>query len=376
MTDPEAMSPDGPAPRPDGSSAPGLSDMSASDSPGPPPASSRAARTVVGWVRTLAIAFVVALALRTCTFEPYQIPSESMEGTLLVGDFLLVSKLHYGPRLPATIGIPGVRGRIHTGLVEARLPGFTDVGRGDVIVFNYPPERGPLDGRTPFIKRVVGLPGDTVEVRGKAVYVNGERVPPPAGARQLWRVRTERGRELDPALLDVLKARVRGGHGTERLVEAPVRSAPYLVVMPGVARVEPFVRPMEDGSAHFPAGAEYSLDDYGPVVVPRRGQTVPLNGATWPLVRDAIAREAAAARMPMPRRTLGGFVVAGAPATTYTFREDHYFVMGDNRDDSADSRTWGFVPASFIIGKAVLLYFSWDPDAGRPRWGRAMRGIE
>ena len=67
---------------------------------------------------------------------------------------------------------------------------------------------------------------------------------------------------------------------------------------------------------------------------------------------------------------------SGRPATSYTFREDHYFVMGDNRDDSADSRTWGFVPASFVVGKAVLVYFSWDPVAGRPRWGRAMRGIE
>jgi signal peptidase I len=93
-------------------------------------------------------------------------------------------------------------------------------------------------------------------------------------------------------------------------------------------------------------------------------------------VRDAIAREAAAAGRPAPRRLVDGFLVDGAPAERYTFREDHFFVMGDNRDDSADSRTWGFVPRSYLIGKAVLLYFSWDPDAAHPRWDRAMRRIE
>jgi signal peptidase I len=336
----------------------------------------RRSRPWRAWLRTLLLAFLTALAIRTCAFEPYQIPSESMEGTLLVGDFLLVSKLHYGPRLPATIGVPFVRGRLPTGLPSARLPGFSSVQRADVVVFNYPPHAGPLDGRMPFIKRVVGLPGDTVLVRGKLVMVNGVRVASPPGGRQLWRVRLARGADLVSDSLDAIDARERGGHGRERLVEAPIDGAARLVALAGVERVSPYIRPDGDGSARFPPGAEFSLDHYGPVIVPRRGQTVPLDGSTWPLYREAIAREAAAARVEGPRRRMNEFIVGGAPVTRYTFREDHFFVMGDNRDDSADSRTWGFVPASFLIGKAVVVYFSWDAEAGRPRWGRAMRGIE
>jgi signal peptidase I len=250
------------------------------------------------------------------------------------------------------------------------------VRRGDVVVFNYPPHPGPLDGRMPFIKRVLGLPGDTVQVAGKMVLVNGLRVPPPTAGRQLWRVRLARGAEMDADSLAAVGARDRGGHGRERLVEAPIEGAARLIALAGVERVSPHVRPAGDASARFPPGANYSLDHYGPVIVPRRGQTVRLDDATWPLYREAIAREATAAGGEAPRRQLDAFIVDGAPAESYVFREDHYFVMGDNRDDSADSRTWGFVPASFLIGKAVVVYFSWDASAGRPRWGRAMRGIE
>ena len=140
------------------------------------------------------IALVAALGIRLLGAEAFRIPTSSMEKTLLVGDFVLVSKLHYGARTPITLGLPFTDWYLDAELPSVRLPGFGAVRRGDVIVFNLPTERRPVDRKTPFIKRVVGVPGDTVALVGKEVRVNGEAVPLAAGMQQGWRV------VLDPAV--------------------------------------------------------------------------------------------------------------------------------------------------------------------------------
>ena len=295
-----------------------------------------------------------ALALRVLAFEAFRIPSTSMEDTLLVGDFVLVSKLHYGAR---------VLGR--------RFPGFDDIDRGDVAVFNYPPDLDPDPARrTPYIKRVVGLPGDTLAVIAKRVRVGGVDEVTPRRSRQSWLVEGA----LPPAeTLDSLglAGRVQRVAAGRWAVSATRDQAERLRSVPGVASVELRLRPLGDGSATFPAALRYSLDDYGPVVIPQRGATVVLDDLSWPLVRAVIERfEGHTAE-----RTADGFLIDDRPAESYTFAQDYFFVLGDSRDDSADSRTWGFVPFDHVIGKAVAVYFSWDEADGAVRWDRIGRGI-
>ena len=309
---------------------------------------------LVGWVRVVGFAIVFAVALRVLAFEAYRIPSTSMEDTLLVGDFVLVSKVHYGPRV-----------------FGHRLPGLDDVDRGDVLVFNYPPSLDPVVGRrTPYIKRVVGLPGDTLSIRSKTVYVGAEAVPSPARGRRLWEVR---GRLPTPAVLDALglDGRLqRAGPGTW-VASATRPEAEQLAAAPGVTSLTPYLRPPGDGSAAFPAAERYSLDEYGPVVVPAAGMTMALTDETFPVVRGVLERFEGR----RVERTARGFLVDDQPAEAVTFAQDYYFVLGDSRDDSADSRTWGFVPFDHVIGKAVGVYFSWDDEADAPRWRRIGEGV-
>ena len=339
------QAPEPPAPRPGGEARPPATNGRQR---------SAEVRALAGWARVVGGAVVFALALRLLAFEAYRIPSTSMEDTLLVGDFVLVSKLHYGPR---------VLGR--------RLPGLDDVDRGDVAVFNYPPDLDPDPARrTPYIKRVVGLPGDTLAVVAKRVRVGGQAEPTPRRGRQSWLV--EGRLPPDDVLAGLgLADRARRVSPGQWAVSATRAQAEALRATPGVTAVAPRLRPLGDGSAAFPAALRYSLDDYGPVVVPRRGATVALDDLSWPVVRTVVERFEGHTT----ERTADGFLVDGRPAETYTFAQDYYFVLGDSRDDSADSRTWGFVPFDHVIGKAVGVYFSWDEDAGVVRWDRIGRGI-
>ena len=318
------------------------------------PARSSEVRALASWARVVGGAVVFALALRVLAFEAYRIPSTSMEDTLLVGDFVLVSKLHYGARV-----------------LGHRLPGLDDVDRGDVAVFNYPPDLDPDPARrTPYIKRIEGLPGDTLAVVAKEVRIGARALVPPRRSRQSWRVE---GRLPPAEALDALglRGRVQRLAAGRWAVSATRAQADALRDAPGVVSVEPRLRPLGDGSASFPAAFHYSLDDYGPVVVPRRGVTVALDDLSWPVLRTVIERyEGHTAE-----RTADGFLIDGRPAGTYTFAQDYYFALGDSRDDSADSRTWGFVPFDHVIGKAVGVYFSWDEEAGAVRWDRIGEGV-
>ena len=324
------------------------------DRPGPAPSRFAGA---LSWLRVVVGAVLAAALLRACVFEAYRIPSSSMADTLQIDDYVFVSKLTYGARL---LGV--------------RLPGCGAVERGDVAVFNYPPERGPIERRTPYIKRVVGLPGDTVALVAKGLLVNGEPIESPRFGRQLWRVRTtEDG--LPP--LDTLRAigvdgRIQRSGRQSWVVESGAGAATALAVQPGVTDLTPYLREIGDGSAAFPSALHYSLDDYGPVVVPHAGQTVPVTVETWPLVRDVAERHEGREM----RRTARGFEADGVRITSYTFRQDYLFVLGDNRDDSADSRAWGFVPLSHLIGRAARIYWSWDRDVARPRWSRVGIAVE
>ncbi len=325
-------------------------------------------------VLVLATALGVALGIRLFVAEAFRIPTASMEESLLVGDFLLVSKLHYGPRTPATVGLPFSTGYLSgLRLPSLRLPGLGDVERGDVVVFNHPTERGPVERRTHYIKRVVALPGDTVALVGKELRVNGEAVGMGPGVLADWLVTldTRSAFSLDAFReIGVGRSVMREGEGAWR-VRMTLSQAETVAAWDAVLDLRPAIA--ERSERLFPAGVPQTLDDYGPVVVPKRGQTVRLTAEAWPALRDVIERhEGHAAR----RRADGRFEIDGEVTDRYTPEQDYYFVLGDNRDDSSDSRRWGFVPRDHLVGKAVLVYFSWDAGTGTPRFGRIGQAIQ
>lgn len=326
------------------------------------------------WLDALVFALVAALIIRTFFFEAFRIPTPSMEKNLLVGDFLLVSKMHYGTRTPMTVGIPFTDIYIPGfELPFFRLPGFGGVDRGDSFVFNYPPEDVSIDRKTHYIKRAMGLPGDTLEVRSKVVHVDGESIPLDDGMQQEWIVKKSsadvrlpgpRLRELGVEQVVPLRDR------SQVLIRfATVASADEIASWPYVEGVEPYVEAagLRNGSEAYPPGSGFTRDDFGPVVVPAAGLTVELNEQTWPVYESVFRRfEGLRAQ----RIGEGRYEINGQPADSYTFTQDYYFAMGDNRDNSLDSRFWGFVPDDHVVGKAFLIYFSWDAEDNLPRLGR------
>jgi len=330
------------------------------------------------WFEALAFALVVMLIVRTFLFDLFRIPTPSMEKTLLVGDYLFVSKLHYGVRTPVSLGIPFTKIYLKgLTLPHTRLPGFTEIQRGDVIVFNYPPEDLPVDRKTHYIKRVIGLPGDTLWIENKVVYVNGEPQSLRPTMQQYWRIIKSDPRIMLP---EVRLAEL----GIEEVQPTPDPRQVLIMATPGAAeaiaqwpyveRVEPLVIPRGGtySDLMYPPGMGYSPDNYGPVIIPARGQTITLTEENWPYLEPVIRRYEGHTT---GRQQDGTFLIDGRPATTYTFRQDYYFVMGDNRDNSEDSRFWGFVPMDHVVGKALFIYFSWDGRHHLPRLNRLFKPI-
>ncbi|MEM6646188.1 MAG: signal peptidase I [Bacteroidota bacterium] len=331
------------------------------------------------WVDALVFAFVVMLIVRTLFFDLFKIPTPSMEKNLLVGDYLFVSKLHYGTRTPMTIGVPFTQ--IHIPglkLPSTRLPGFDEVQRGDALVFNFPPDDNPIDRKVHYIKRVVGLPGETVAIQDKIVQVDGVPQPLMDGMQQAWTVTKSDARvQLPRARLEDL------GIDTENILQ--VSGSPELVVVRAtevaireletwtyVQNVEPYIEPAGLRNL-FPEGKSYSVDNYGPVMIPQEGMTTTFTDDNWTTYAPFINRfEGKTAR----KARDGQFEIDGQLVTSYTWTQDYFFAMGDNRDNSEDSRFWGFVPMSHVVGKAVLVYFSLDPDRKLPRFSRIFSLID
>ena len=312
------------------------------------------------------------IIVRTLFVDMYRIPTPSMEESLLVGDYIFVSKLHYGTRTPMTVGLPFTQWDIEgIELPWTRLPGFDDVDRFDAMVFKYPAQDdAPISRKMHYIKRVIGLPGDSLSVRDKVVFVNGRRVPFPEGMQQRWDVY-----KTDPRMrLPIARVQAAGVDSVWAtndprvvLVNATEASAKQLEDLPSVARVEPHVVPSNWGYQLFPAGRDYTRDNYGPVHIPAKGQTVTLTEENWTMYAPMIARYEGHA---VQRVGENRFRIDGEMTSTYTFEQDYFFVMGDNRDNSEDSRFWGYVPMSHVVGRAVMVYFSWDAEDMLPRFGR------
>ena len=342
------------------------------------------------WLDALIFAVVFMIIVRSLFIDLFRIPTPSMEKSLLVGDYIMVSKLHYGMRTPITLGIPFTQIYIRgLELPWTRLPGFSGPKRFDSVVFNWPADPGkPIDRKEHYIKRIIGVPGDSLEIVDKVVHVGGEiltfrdtELPFKDTMQRSWYVYKN-----DPRIR-LPRARLEEA-GVERSVPTPnpsieriqatdmavdqMRQWEYIEdIRPAV------VSPMRGGRDDiYPTGREYTTDNYGPVPIPGKGLTLALNEDSWPVLEPVLSQYEG-------RRvavTDEGYSIDGQLQESYTFTQDYYFVMGDNRDNSMDSRFWGFVPMDHVVGRAILVYFSWDKDdrpalVGQIRFGRMFSAI-
>ena len=265
-----------------------------------------------------------------------------------------------------------------------RLPGFTEPERGDVAVFNYPagtdvvrgtiPSTVPIERRAPYIKRLVAVPGDTMAVLDKVLHINGVPVPLGPTLKQRWRVTAAgdtrpNARQLEDVGVQFLPGTDVQSDGLRQYdVFATPPEVTALEALGAVARVEPYLLDEEWRDQLYGANP----DHVPPRVVPTAGMTVPLTDATLPVYGEAITRHEG---RDLERAVGGGFTVDGQPATSYTFRQDYYMAMGDFRDNSVDSRYWGFVPHSHLVGKATFTFLSFKGSFPFVRLERFFRPI-
>lgn len=380
----------------------------------------------IEWADAIVFALVAVGLINIYLFQNYKIPTSSLEKSLLVGDHLFVSKVAYGPRNPITpLSFPlaqnrvrGVKSYITNPQWEyKRLKGFGKIKHDDIVVFNFPagdtvalkmtnpdyyqlcdilgrdavnnnsvPGRDlgkivwrPVDRRDNYVKRCVALPGDEFEIKKGVVYVNGKAQKEIEGLQHNYFVHTKNSTRLNPKLferLNIAKDDIQYGGGGYYLplTEANVKELNAVSAVIGIKRDEKFPNQAE---AHaFPRDKQYAWnrDFMGPFTIPAKGATVDLNLKTLPLYNRIIE----AYEKNTLEVTDSAIYINGKTANSYTFKMDYYWMMGDNRHNSTDSRYWGFVPEDHVVGKPIVVWLSLDKDKGFPaniRWNRFFKMV-
>jgi len=354
------------------------------------------------WFNSIVFAVIAATLIRWTTVEAFVVPTPSMENTILVGDYLFVSKFHYGTRTTSTpLQIPLTHQKIwgtnipsYLNWIELpsyRLPGFSEVTREDIVVFNIPPvslndgEEHPVQLKTNYVKRCVGLPGDVVVIDDQQVSVNGNPLGKPAHMKYSYRVTTENAltertlRDMELSTNDYFYL------GKDNLAHAvyhmfltqsqfeTLNRAPY------VMHVEEQLKAKGRGEGDiFPSVsyAPWNGDNYGPLTIPAEGMTIPVNDSTMALYGEVIRLYEGHKHVELSD---GRLTIDGTQRQEYTFGQNYYFMMGDNRHNSLDSRYWGFVPEDHVVGKALFIWMSLDDEAGffnKIRWNRLFTMLE
>lgn len=379
------------------------------------------------WLDAIIFAVVAATIIRTFLFEAYTIPTSSMEKSLLVGDFLFVSKISYGPKIPNTpLSFPFAH---HTlpltkdvksylewiKLPYYRFPGFVSIKNNDVVVFNYPDgdtvstywqsnasyyalvrEYGrelvwadkehfgdiiarPVDKRENFIKRCIGIPGDSVKIIDRQVYVNGKKAENPKDRQFNYEIVTngtpiykKQFRNMGISEEDITTL---NQYGFLPLTEESVENIKKLS---NVIEVKPIISTKGLWDARlFPFDSNYrfSLDNYGPIYIPKAGVTVDINSTNICLYKRIIETYEGNKLEIKDNKVF----INDKESNSYTFKMNYYWMQGDNRHNSADSRYWGFVPEDHIVGKASFVWLSLDKDEPllkKVRWNKLFRFIK
>lgn len=362
-------------------------------------------KTVVQeWTDAIVFAVVAATLIRWLIMEAYTIPTPSMENSLLVGDFLFVSKFHYGTRTTSTpLQVPLTHQKIWftnipsylewIKLPQYRLPGISSVKRDDVVVFNVPgiEENNldvrkeewidyPTDLKTNYIKRCVAIPGDTIVIKDHQVFVNSQ--PSPNPPEMLYPYTVVSKSPISDRVLEKYDVKEIGiGSRSDTRVEYHMLVTPTVVEelkkLPFIISADWDTKSGTDYGI-YPDGKKFPWngDFYGPLVIPKKGMTIAVNDSTLTLYGKTIIRYE---HNVDPKIDGGKLFIEGKQLTEYTFKQDHYFMMGDNRHNSLDSRYWGFVPEDHIVGKAFFIWLSLDKNASfahKIRWSRFFNLIE
>ncbi|CAA0204302.1 Signal peptidase I [Tenacibaculum maritimum] len=351
------------------------------------------------WVSSIAFAIIAATLVHTYFMQPYTIPTSSLEKTLLVGDYLFVSKFHYGARVPmTTVAAPMVHDSLplvgtksylsndnldnlswknKLSLPYMRLPGFQKIKRNDIVVFSWPVDSlktmwgdhsgkftyKPIDKKTNYVKRCVGVPGDSLAVKDGYVYINEKKTVLPDRAKPQWFFTVDTGgKNLSQAAIkryNIREATTRNGKYILNLTDD---EAAKMAKNPIVKSISKTLQPAGNfDKAVFPHDDQYawSSDNFGPIYIPKKGVTVQLDSKSIPFYKQIIKNYEHNNLVVQGDK----IYINGKKATSYTFKQDYYWMMGDNRQNSLDARNWGYVPFDHVVGKPVFIWLSWDPNA-------------
>ncbi len=325
-------------------------------------------------------ALIGAIFLKWLLFEAVMMPNSEMEATLFSGDFILVSKLHYGTRTPATpLQIPLTHQKIGNmpayldwiQLPMWRLPAFSQLVHNDVITFNYPPENyHPIDQKTPFIGRCVGLAGDELEIKKSEIFINNVKITFVNTIKNTYLLTLKSG--IKPDILEsfnITDAIPFQGkwilYLTNNQFATLSKSSSYFNIVPLVVPKESTVQSEKiyPHSHYF----SWNADNFGQIKIPAKGLKIEATPQNLALYESIILQHENHSNTKIQNDSL---FIDNQYVTEYEFRQNYYFVLSDNRQNAMDSRFWGFVPENHIIGKAVLVWFSADSETNKIRWER------
>lgn len=366
------------------------------------------------WISSILFAIVAATIVHTYFIQPFTIPSSSLEKTLLVGDYLFVSKINYGARTPMTavafpmvhdtIPILGVKSYLNEPQIPYfRLPGFEKIEHNDIVVFNWPVDTvrkffdssgkhydKPIDKKSNYVKRAIGLPGDSLKIIDGQVFINNQKSTLPKRAKtQYSYTGTTKGQGFN--LHNLYKRYGITDYfgfnpNTRKFMAAALTEEAYerLKNHPNVVSIERVNSEAgEKDSRIFPNNnkATWNQDNMGSIYIPEKGKTVAITPETFSEYRRVIEVYEGSEIGIKNKLSVNGTEVLlnGKPIENYTFKQDYYWMMGDNRHNSEDSRFWGYVPENHIVGKPVFIWLSLDPNASgfdKIRWNRVFTTVK